>query len=296
MNLRDLFMVSCLGGGGSGGVTSVQPDWNQNDSTKPDYVKNRPFWTDDPVETVLIEEQTIGGFANMQDSLYGVQLTSLISLTVGQVYTVSWDGTDYDCECVDFLGDGSLLVIGNTNYLEGVNGGAIPFALVVEASQGTAALATESTADTHTISITTVTRVSHKIDEKYLPDTVFVSDYAKYAVAVVDFPTIMRDFGLDRYGYVMGTEINETIPMNSETWAHLIDLFDKIREDMLCVQNGIPLRILNATNRDIHITAHTITTSGAGKFKVHEYSLEFYYSSDASTVRITRTVARSTEF
>lgn len=36
-----------------------QADWNQNDESAKDYVKNRPFWTDDPVETVVLEEQTI---------------------------------------------------------------------------------------------------------------------------------------------------------------------------------------------------------------------------------------------
>ena len=30
------------------------PDWNQNDETAPDYVKNRPFYTGDPVETEII--------------------------------------------------------------------------------------------------------------------------------------------------------------------------------------------------------------------------------------------------
>lgn len=44
-------------GGGGGG--QVQPDWNQNDSTAKDYVKNRPFYTGDPVETVLVEESTV---------------------------------------------------------------------------------------------------------------------------------------------------------------------------------------------------------------------------------------------
>ena len=40
--------------GGKGGSQSVvQSDWNQNDETQPDYVKNRPFYTGDPVETVL---------------------------------------------------------------------------------------------------------------------------------------------------------------------------------------------------------------------------------------------------
>lgn len=36
-----------------GADDTTQSDWNQNDETKPDYVKNRPFWTDDPVETEI---------------------------------------------------------------------------------------------------------------------------------------------------------------------------------------------------------------------------------------------------
>ena len=43
----------------SGGGDSVQPDWNQNDETATDYVKNRPFYTGDPVKTVLVEESTV---------------------------------------------------------------------------------------------------------------------------------------------------------------------------------------------------------------------------------------------
>ena len=41
-----------IGGGGS----SVQPDWSQNDSTQPDYVKNRPFYMGNLVETVMLPE------------------------------------------------------------------------------------------------------------------------------------------------------------------------------------------------------------------------------------------------
>ncbi len=40
----------------SGGGSSVQSDWNQNDSTQPDYVKNRPFYTGDAiVETEICD-------------------------------------------------------------------------------------------------------------------------------------------------------------------------------------------------------------------------------------------------
>lgn len=41
------------------GEKSIQPDWNQNDSTAADYVKNRPFYTGDTVETVFVEETTV---------------------------------------------------------------------------------------------------------------------------------------------------------------------------------------------------------------------------------------------
>ena len=42
-------------GESEGGGASVQPDWNQNDSSAPDYVKNRPFYKGKEVALVLDE-------------------------------------------------------------------------------------------------------------------------------------------------------------------------------------------------------------------------------------------------
>lgn len=47
MTLRELMLRKL--GSGSGGGASVQPDWNQNNPTAPDYVKNRTHWK----ETIL---------------------------------------------------------------------------------------------------------------------------------------------------------------------------------------------------------------------------------------------------
>ena len=44
MNLHDLIMSRALSGSSGGSGASVQSDWNQNDETAPDYVKNRPFY------------------------------------------------------------------------------------------------------------------------------------------------------------------------------------------------------------------------------------------------------------
>ena len=72
----------------SGGGGQVQPDWNQNDETAPDYVKNRPFYTGDPVGTVMVEESTVS-FATA-GGYYMAQFQSTFSATVGEPYNVSW--------------------------------------------------------------------------------------------------------------------------------------------------------------------------------------------------------------
>ena len=42
------------GGGSGSGQPLATPDYLQNDETAADYIKNRPFYTTDPVETELV--------------------------------------------------------------------------------------------------------------------------------------------------------------------------------------------------------------------------------------------------
>ena len=68
--------ITLLGGGGG-----MQPDWNQNDETQPDYVKNRPFYMGDPVEAVLVEESTVSFVEH--NGLYMMEFPSMFEATVG---------------------------------------------------------------------------------------------------------------------------------------------------------------------------------------------------------------------
>lgn len=156
--------------GGSGG--QVQPDWNQNDSTAADYVKNRPFYTGDPVETVLVEESTVS-FADDSGLYIGV-LKSTFSATLGETYKVSLDGTTYESTCVNFA---DSLVIGNLSIAGvGVDTGE-PFIMIVDNGK-TIKILTTDTSDSHTFSISRFAPKVVKIDEKYLPDTI-VANVAK---------------------------------------------------------------------------------------------------------------------
>lgn len=145
--------------GGSGG--QVQPDWNQNDDTKPDYVKNRPFYTETR-ETILVEESTVS-FQN-NGSVYRAGLESTFVPTVGETYKVYWDGTVYECICTELSGPKT---IGNLSiYNEGSDTGE-PF--LIDIIDGIAIeISTLDTSDSHTFSISGVAEPIVKIPSKYI--------------------------------------------------------------------------------------------------------------------------------
>ena len=140
----------------------VQADWNQNDETALDYVKNRPFYTSDPVETILVEERAVTFEDN--GGIYLGQLDSTFSATIGETYKVSWDGVTYECTCADFNGH---LVIGNLSIPGAGSDTGEPFLMIV--SNGSAiVLYTADTSASHTFSITGFAQEVVKIDPKYL--------------------------------------------------------------------------------------------------------------------------------
>ena len=135
------------------------PDWNQNDETQPDYVKNRPFYTGEPVETVLLEETTVSFFQNGE--IYVGRLSSYTGSfpDEGKIYDVNWDGSIYQCTC--YL-DGSILTLG-------VLGNPDPFSISFLADSSSLGIVTK-TANSHTISISGFIDEIVKIDKKYLPE------------------------------------------------------------------------------------------------------------------------------
>ena len=139
-----------------------QPDWNQNDSTAADYVKNRPFYTGDHVETVLVEESTIP-FAD-DGGKYTGYLESTFVPTVGETYKISWDGTAYENTCVNF---NRLSVIGNLSLVGVGSDTGEPFLVIFDG--GGIIIATADTSASHTISISHYIKSVVKINPKYLP-------------------------------------------------------------------------------------------------------------------------------
>ena len=143
-----------------------QPDWNQNDSTAADYVKNRPFYAGDPGKTVLVEESTVS-FSIGGNGIYTAVLESTFSLTIGDIYKISWDGAVYECTCVSF--SDNMKLIGNPSIMGDTVDTGEPF-IIAGSDQGVR-IGTLDTSPTHTISISQNSPGEIvKIDEKFMPD------------------------------------------------------------------------------------------------------------------------------
>ena len=143
---------------GADGKDGMQPDWNQNDDTQPDYVKNRPFYAS-VVETVLVEESTVL-FENILS-----EFKSTFEAQLGETYKVSWDGTVYECTCVTYNG---RLFIGNLSIMGFGSDTGEPFLMMINNGIAIGIVVTDTPAS-HTFSISGIAQEVVKIDGKYLP-------------------------------------------------------------------------------------------------------------------------------
>lgn len=172
------FFLKAYGGGGSGG--GVQTDWNQNDATQPDYVKNRPFYTGDPVETVLVEERTVN-FAN-SGGIYMAQLPPTFEATAGNTYKVYFDKNVYECTCVEISG---ITAIGNLSILGAGSDTGEPFLMLFYTGEGVV-IYTKDTSASHALSISEFAQEIVKIDGKYLPNSVATKSEVEAAQITAD--------------------------------------------------------------------------------------------------------------
>ena len=225
--------------------SATQPDWNQNDETAADYVKNRPFYTGDPVETVLVEETTVA-FADAGDGsgMYTAEFPSTVEVTAGETYKASWDGTVYECACADIEG---ALVLGNLSIVDAGSDSGEPFIIILE-NIGAISIATTDTSASHTISISKTVVPVVKIDKKYLvqPDwnqnDETAADYVKNRPFYTGDPTRMVlveettvPFSDSGDGLYMGEIESTSVPTIGETYKVT---WDGIDYECTCINSG----------------------------------------------------------
>ena len=267
------------------GEKSIQPDWNQNDETAPDYVKNRPFYTATE-ETVLIEESTVS-FVDSGDGFYATEFPSTFKATVGETYKVYWDGTAYECICVDFR---RMPVIGNLSIADFGSDTGEPF-LIGISNVGRISIATQNTSASHTFSISGFVQEVVKIDEKYLPSNLATKSEVEVAQEVLDgvFSSVAT-FTFDKQ-----TSGRDTFVFNAFHYYKISD-FNPAHEDVIsfkgttesgneyseinignkCVSYGDDIFIIVASAGDCSLSVSGTTTTkhfiapSAGLYAIYE--------------------------
>lgn len=144
-------------------------DWNQNDVTKANYIQNRPFYSEDPIETAVLSSATFdfnSGDAYFGDFSVSIETELLQAIEPGIEYIVNFDGTEY--RRTAFI-DGFRVVIGNAAFIAGTDTGE-PFAIDTHGGTLADIRVDHDNRTVHTISITAIKVNVHKIDMKYIPD------------------------------------------------------------------------------------------------------------------------------
>ena len=154
--------------GSAGGGLGAQPNWNQNDPTKEDYIKNRPFYEELNVWTTLLSTTQYGPFEfNSTFNAYMYEIKATYQLVVGNTYKITWDGAEYQCVAQDasaIMPDS--VALGNCSAF-GLDGNNEPFAIATDNRY----IAYMSNTDgNHTVAIEELGTLVHKIDGKYLPE------------------------------------------------------------------------------------------------------------------------------
>ena len=163
-------------------MKNFRGNWEQNDPTADDYIKNRPFYTEYGVEVIVLPETSFEP-NRINDDLYAYAFSTVPSLEVGKSYNVVFNGEAYSCVGYENANMDGFVVLGNIMLLSAMidttdsTDTGEPFLFVSQT--GSAAYIYTSALDIYTTQITSTDGIVHKIDKKYLPDLPAM-DYVGY--------------------------------------------------------------------------------------------------------------------
>ena len=143
----------------------VQSDWNVNNASSSEYVKNRPFYTGNLVETYIVQNASLT-YAGVEGTMKLYTFPSFFNLVEGTTYKVYFNGIVYECVCSVLQGPVSC--IGNRSIPQVGDDTGEPF-LIFTDNSSQSGVYTTYTSDTPSVSISTMVPEIVKIDEKYLP-------------------------------------------------------------------------------------------------------------------------------
>lgn len=154
----------------SGG--SNQADWNQNDSTQPDYIKNRPFYSSLGLITLLDEPELESGYSE-----------NLLSKIISSPIEITFDGVNYTFDRFNYNESDNSYYVGApwSDELDNYDWSEYSFNVLFDYGEGEHSDTKFTVIDivvicadvetTHSVTIKCNEETVHKLDSKYIPQS-----------------------------------------------------------------------------------------------------------------------------
>jgi hypothetical protein len=238
----------------------VQSDWNQNDETAKDYIKNRICYTKDATETIVLNS-TLPFTDNSSSGLtvFSYQYTSSnMKFNEGTTYTVNFDTTSYTC--IAFTDDrlSNAVILGNLGIVGMSSATNEPFAIITN-NKGDNGLqiVTNLTGTSHNVKIAESHTEIVKLDKKYIPDDIFIN-IENIDNKVEDFINnaqfLAKTDSVGTGSFSFNRETGSTVGENSATFG-----LNNIASGKYAFAEG---SINKATNFASHAEGNSTTASG----------------------------------
>ena len=219
-----------------------QSDWNQNDETASDYIKNKPFGIE--VEDVEHIPEVTADFNSQLDNgsytSYSVpELDTSKIFVEGETYTVVWDGVRYENLIASISKDGVTPITAIGSVDKTFND--YPFFLGVVEEQGYATYWVYSNnSGTHTFAVYKSNKNIKMIDEEFIPDTIARTEYVDEFIAThkhswndledrpfgeeISYDAILCETSLDLGASGQSSDFSQNSPLVlGETYQVIID-------------------------------------------------------------------------
>lgn len=189
-----------------------KPDWNQNNPTAPDYVKNRPFYIHLETRELFPEQSVVfedaDGFLAAQ-----IETTQFSGLAVGDVLSVKYDNELYDCNLMDMHGGFGF---GNLDLALGTGDTGEPFAGMFSSEM---IMLVVFEGNTHTFCISGQIAEKKLLAVEYLPEDVAI------------FTKRKKSTGMPEYIEWDGDKTDRpSVKYNGQTYYKISDLTPSLNE------------------------------------------------------------------
>lgn len=241
-------------------------------------LEDRLAWTDEPVETVVMEELV---FSFPQDGELYTQCGSF-AFVEGETYTVSFNDIKYQC-VARYNSFGDICYIGNGNLCDEISDDTQPFVFLYD---GYTFLGVSEPGE-YSVSISTVQSKVHKIDEKYLPGNILQGDKrcVRGVFVMDDYPAV----DLTYLGKSKDDPSEES--MTPDSWRELCELCTK---NVVMLFGSLVKRVhLIKNSTEIAIELSQMHSDASGKY-IHLKSSDYRYHYDEASQTLSKYAYQNT--